>query len=189
MVRKALGIGVIGALAALMVVSLAMAQPGGGGAGGGGAAGGGGGGGGRGGGGMRGMMDPATMATNLLETLGITGDAAKAVQPKLEKVITLNMQVTVRGGFGRGGGRMGGGGGGGAAAAPETEVSKARAALQALLPPDNTTAKPEDITKALTAFRAAREKAKQELATAQAELKKVLTPAQEAQLVVMGQLE
>jgi Spy/CpxP family protein refolding chaperone len=184
MVRKALGIGGISALAALLVVSLATAQPGGGGAGGGGGRGGAGGGRMGGMGGMRG--DPAQMAGFMLERLGITGDAAKAVEPKLVKVLTLSRELNA-GGFGRMGGR--GRGGDGATTAPETEVSKARAALQALLPPDNTTAKPEDITKALTAYRAARQKAQADLTTAQADLKKVLTPAQEAQLVLMGQLE
>ncbi len=190
MVRKTLGIGVVGALAALMVVSLAMAQPGGGGGGGRGGPGGGMGGGGGFGGGMgggRGMMDPSARADNTLEQLNITGDAAKAIKPKLEKVFQLQQQVaTPRGGRG---GRMGGGmgGPGGGAAAPETEVSKARAALQTAV--ENTSAKPEDITKALTAYRAARQKAQAELTAAQADLKKVLTPAQEAQLVLQGVLE
>jgi hypothetical protein len=41
----------------------------------------------------------------------------------------------------------------------------------------------------LTAVRQAREKAKQELAVAQQDLKKILTLRQEAMLVEMGQLE
>jgi Spy/CpxP family protein refolding chaperone len=41
----------------------------------------------------------------------------------------------------------------------------------------------------LTALRAAREKARQELATAQEELRKILTPRQEALLVLMGYLQ
>ena len=193
MVRKAMGIGVISALAALMVVSLAMAQPGGGGAGGGGGrgmGGGGGMGGGMGGGG-RGMMDPSAQADNVLQQLNITGDAATALKPKLVKVIELQAEVaTPRGGRGgMGGGRMGGGGGmgGGAAAAPENDVTKARVALQTAL--TASPQKTEDITKALTAYRAARQKAQAELATAQADLKKVLTPTQEAELVLRGTLD
>ena len=188
MVRKAMGIGVIGALAALMVVSLAMAQPGGGGgaAGGGGGGGGGGrgGGGGGGGGGRMGGgrgMDAATV----LQNIGATAEEQKVLEPKLTKVITLNQQINMGGGRGR----MGGGGGGGAPAAPETEVSKARAALQALVAPDNTTAKADEITKALTAYRSARDKVEQELTLAQADLKKALTPRQEAQLVMMSLLK
>jgi hypothetical protein len=67
-----------------------------------------------------------------------------------------------------------------------TALDKATAQLRTTL--DNQSATPEDIKKQLTAVREAREKAKQELALAQADLTKILTVRQEAQLVLMGQL-
>ena len=67
-----------------------------------------------------------------------------------------------------------------------TALDKATAQLRSTL--DNQSAPPEDIKKQLTALREAREKAKQELAVAQADLIKILTVRQEAQLVLMGQL-
>jgi hypothetical protein len=190
MVRKAMGISVIGALAALMIVSLATAQPGGGGGGGGQ---GGPGGGGPGGGGGRGNFDPAQMRQMMeerfQEQLGVSAEEWKAIGPKVMKVWELNQQVAPMGrGMGRGGMGGGRGGMGGAMAGQQdTEVAKARAALSTVL--ENEQAKPEDITKALTAYRQARDKAKTELAAAQADLKKALTPKQEAQLVLTGQLE
>jgi Spy/CpxP family protein refolding chaperone len=68
-----------------------------------------------------------------------------------------------------------------------TAIEKLQDQLSTLL--ENESASPEEITKQLTALRAAREKARQELATAQEELRKVLTPRQEALLVLMGQLQ
>lgn len=54
---------------------------------------------------------------------------------------------------------------------------------------ENSSASPEEIKTQLTAVRQAREKAKQDLAAAQADLKKILTVRQEAVLVEMGQLD
>ena len=54
---------------------------------------------------------------------------------------------------------------------------------------ENASASPEEIKTQLTAVRQAREKAKSDLAMAQADLKKILTVRQEAVLVEMGQLE
>jgi Spy/CpxP family protein refolding chaperone len=180
MVRKALGVSVVVALAALMVVSLASAQPGAGGAGGGGGGRGAGGGGGRGagGGGGMGMGRGVTQ-----ESLGATDAEWKVLEPKVTKVQTLNGQLMMGGRGGRGRGAPD------AAPAAETDLQKAQTALRALVAPDNTTAKAEDITKALTALRAAREKAEGELTAAQADLKKVVTPKQEALLVLAGLLK
>jgi hypothetical protein len=187
MVRKALGIGVIGVLAALMVVSLASAQPGGGGAGGGGGRGAGGAGGaGGGGGGGRGMggMGRGGFGMVTQESLGATAEEWKVLEPKVTAVQTLNQQLSGRGGMRRGGQDTG------AAAPAETEVSKARTALMDLVGPNATgTPAPEAISKALTALRQARDKAKTALATAQADLKKVVTPKQEAILVLGGLLD
>jgi hypothetical protein len=68
----------------------------------------------------------------------------------------------------------------------QSPLDKALAQLRTTL--DNQSATPDDIKKQLTAVREAREKAKQDLAAAQAELVKILTVRQEALLVVMGQL-
>jgi hypothetical protein len=53
---------------------------------------------------------------------------------------------------------------------------------------DNPSTPPGDIKEQLTAVRIAREKARRELTDAQADLTKILTVRQEAQLVLMGQL-
>ena len=53
----------------------------------------------------------------------------------------------------------------------------------------NKSATTEEITKKLTALREAREKARAELQTAQKALKELVTPRQEAVLVVNGMLD
>jgi hypothetical protein len=54
---------------------------------------------------------------------------------------------------------------------------------------DNADAQASEITQKLTALRDARAKAKADLESAQKDLKDVLTPRQEAVLVVNGMLE
>jgi hypothetical protein len=113
----------------------------------------------------------------------------------------LNMQTMAgrgRGMMGMFGGRRGGPGGGqggdqgqqgqrrGGPGA-DTAVGKAMANLQTVL--QNQSSSNDDIKKALMAVRDARMKAQQELAAAQADLKKILSVRQEAVLVEMGQLE
>jgi hypothetical protein len=192
-------IGVAACVLALVVGGMSLAQQGGGG--------GGRRGGGQGGGGGRGF-DPAQfrqmMADQLKQRLGADDQAWKVMEPRVMKVVELNQQGMAgrgRGMFGMMGGRRGGQGGqGGAdnAGAPpqrrgsgpggeQTALDKAMAQLQTTL--ENQSASPDDIKKALTGVREAREKARQELATAQADLKKILSVRQEAVLVEMGQLE
>ena len=65
-------------------------------------------------------------------------------------------------------------------------MEKAQQELQTTL--QNTAATPDAIKKQLTVLRAAREKAKQDLAKAQQDLRQVLTLRQEATLVLMGML-
>ena len=60
-------------------------------------------------------------------------------------------------------------------------------ALQKALADD--TAKPEDIKAKLEAYRAALKKVNEQLKAAREELRKVLTPKQEAQLVLMSILD
>jgi hypothetical protein len=196
MVRKAISIGTVGCLVALVVAGLSMAQPQGRG------------GQGQGPGGQRGMrnMDPAQMQQmmeqRMQEQMGATAEEWKVLGPRVMKVMNLNRQVNSgMGGMFRMGGRRGGpqgdqagpggpGGPGGPrgpfAQGEPTEVDKASDALQTTL--ENTAATPDEVKTKLTALRAAKEKAKAELATAQQDLRQVLTLRQEAQLVLMGML-
>ncbi|UCG47776.1 MAG: hypothetical protein JSU94_20140 [Phycisphaerales bacterium] len=148
-------------------------------------------------------FDPARMREmmeqRLREQLGATESEWKVLGPRVMKVSELNRQVS---GFGRGGmfgmfaGRRGPGGGrtggpgGDRPGAPEreqTEIEKALDKLRTTL--ENTSAKPEEIKRDLTALRKAREKVKQQLAVAQKQLRQVVTVRQEAQLVMMGWLD
>lgn len=144
---------------------------------------------------MRQMMEQ-----RLREQLGATEQEWKVLGPRVMKVTELNRQTS---GFGRGGmmfgmrGQRGGPGGpggnrpgGGRPGAPDREltaVEKAQDQLRTVL--ENTSATPEQIKKELTALRTAREKAKQQLAAAQQELRAIITIRQEATLVMMGMLD
>lgn len=193
MARRTIGVGVVGALAALVIVSLATGQPGGGG----GAAGGGGGGGGGGAGFGGGNFDPAQfqqmMDDNNRQSMGATAEEWKVLGPKFNNVQTLTRSINGGGGMGmfgmrRGGaGGRGGRGGMGMMGGEPTALDKARDTLYTAL--DNTSATPEQLQQALKTFRDAKDKAKKELATAQADLKKTLTVKQEVTLVAMGLLD
>jgi len=188
--KQVVGIGIVACVVALVIGGLSIAQPPAGGQGG--------------PGGPGGQFDPAQMRQRMMERmkeqLGADDAAWKVLEPRLTKVMDLNRQAQ---GMGRGGmfGMMGGmrgqrggndAGGQGNRRGPQqdpatmTPVEKAQEQLRTTL--ENQSASPEEIKKNLTAFREAREKARQELATAQQELKKILTVRQEAQLVMMGQL-
>jgi len=194
MKKQVIVMGIVACVLALVIGGLSIAQPpAGGGQGGPGGP-----------GGPGGRFDPAQMrqmmAQRMKEQLGADDEAWKVLEPRLTKVMDLNRQAQ---GGGRGGmfGMMGGprgqrggndAGDQGARRGPQQDpatmspVDKASEQLRTTL--DNQSAPPEEIKKNLTALREAREKAKQELATAQQELKKILTVRQEAQLVMMGQL-
>lgn len=199
MQKKVMTIGVVATVLALMVGGLALAQQGGGGGGrqrgqGGGQ------------GGPGGNFDPAQMRQRMMdglkERLGADDAAWKVLEPRLTKVMDANRQV---GGGMRGGmmgmmrGQRGPGGPGGdqggqqadrrgrGPQGEQTAVDKAMTDLNTTL--QNSSASPEEIKTKLTAVRQAREKAKADLAAAQADLKKILTVRQEAVLVEMGQLE
>ncbi len=173
--------------------SVLVAQDGGGG--------GGGGGGGRqggGGGGGRGNFNPEEMRKQMTERikgeLAASDEDWKAIGPAVEKVMKLqqeNMMGRFGGGRGgRGGGPGGGGPGGGGDNAnrpPESEVQKAKNELNKLL--EDKGATNEDIKAKVAALRSAREKSKHDLSKAQADLKELLTPRQEAVLVNSGMLE
>jgi hypothetical protein len=187
--RKMITIGVVACALALIVGGLSIAQPPAGGN--------------RGAGGG-GRFDPAQMrqmmTQRMKEQLGVDDQAWKVMEPRLMKVMELNRQASGMGG--RGGMFFGGPRGqrpgsedrgpGNRPAAPgqqDRELSpldKATEQLRTTL--ENQSASPDEIKKQLTAVREAREKAKQELAVAQQELRQILTVRQEAQLVLMAQL-
>jgi hypothetical protein len=203
MQKKVVKLGVLACVLALMAAGLSIAQQAGGQ-----------GGGRRGGfggpgGGPGGNFDPAQfrqrMAERMKEQLGADDQAWKVIEPRLMKVMELNRQTQAggRGGmmamFGAMRGQRGGPGGpGGDQGGPQgmrgrgpqgepTAVEKAMAQLRTTL--QNQSASADEIKTALTNVRAAREKARQELAVAQQDLKKILTVRQEAILVEMGQLD
>jgi hypothetical protein len=161
---------------------------------------------------MQEMMDQ-----RMKEQLGIASDAEwKVFKPRLQKVQDLSRQVNAGGmmGFGRRGGFGGPGGFGnrgpgdragqdrGPGAGPgqdrgpgtrpgatEREVSAVEKAAQELQDVLMSEApKAADIKTKLTAYRAAKEKAKKDLAKAQQDLKEIVSVQQEAQLVLMGLL-
>ncbi len=157
------------------------------------------------------QFDPAQMRQmmeqRMQEMLGATAEEWKVLGPRVMKVQELARQ-SAGGGPGmmfgpmgrRGAGGPGAGGLGTAGPGSDrpggrgmamnrelTEVEKIQEELQTLL--ENTTATPEQIKQQVTKLRAAREKAKQELAKAQQDLRQVLTLRQEAQLILMGMLD
>jgi hypothetical protein len=188
--KQVVGIGIVACVVALVLGGLCIAQPPAGGQGG--------------RGGPGGQFDPAQMRQRMMdrmkEQLGADDASWKVLEPRLMKVMELSRQAD---GMGRGGmfGMMGGmrgqrggnnAGDQGGRQRPQrdpatmTPVEKAQEQLRTTL--ENQSAPPEEIKKNLTALREAREKARQELATAQQELKKILTVRQEALLVMMGQM-
>ncbi|MHC4495989.1 MAG: hypothetical protein ACYSYM_09215 [Planctomycetota bacterium] len=152
------------------------------------------------------QFDPARMRQmmeqRMREQLGATEQEWKVLGPRVTKVAELGRQAS---GFGRGGmmfgmgGRRGGPGGpggpggsrfGGRPGAPDREqsaVEKAQEQLRTVL--ENDSATPDQIKTQLTVLRTAKEKAKQQLAAAQQELREIITVRQEATLVMMGMLD
>jgi hypothetical protein len=161
---------------------------------------------------MGGMFDPAQIRQRMMdrtrERLGVKDDAEwKVIEPRLRKVMDLNQQALMSraqgmlgmfGGFGMfAGGRGGPGGANDSGQTPPargsgpngemTALDKAKAQLHTTLA--NPSAAPEEMKRALTAVREAVIKLQQDRATAQADLKKILTLRQESVLVDMGQLD
>lgn len=192
MQRRMITIGVAACVLALVIGGLCLAQPPQGGRQ-------------RGGdqGGQRPNFDPAQMqqrrAEFMKQQLGASDDEWKVIEPRLNKVIELNRDVMAagRGGmfFGRTRGGPGGdqaGRGGDRPRFPGQEnrqpsaVEKATETLSTTL--ENQSASPETIKQQLTALRAARTKAQNDLAAAQQELRQILSLRQEAVLVLNGTL-
>jgi hypothetical protein len=143
------------------------------------------------------------MQDRLKEQLGASDEEFKALEPKIEKVQTLQRQ-NMAGRFGGmfGGRNRGGGPGGNPQGGPATNnpgapgadpnaqtnpVADAANALRTAL--DNKDTSAADIKAKLEALRAAKAKNHEELVAAQKELKELLSQRQEAVLVQMGILE
>ncbi|MFH0965936.1 MAG: hypothetical protein V2A58_18205 [Planctomycetota bacterium] len=144
--------------------------------------------------GMGGGMDRGQMrqgfTDRIKQALEVTDEEWTALQPAVEKVITLARETSPFGGGMRPMMRRRPEGGGPEARQPEqpqSDVARAAEALQTML--ESQDAKPEDIKAKLTALREAREKARQELAMARQALRELLTQRQEARLVLMGILD
>ena len=118
--------------------------------------------------------------------LAVTEDEWKVLQPKIDKISTLNRDLRA-GLFGGGRGGRGGRGGATANATPASDVEQKLQALRTAL--ENKDTKAEEITQKVKDLRAAREKVKADLVKAQAELRELLTPRQEAFLLTMGTLD
>lgn len=135
----------------------------------------------------RGGFDPARMREMMVERikeqLAPTDEEWGVIKPKLEKVMETRFQQLVGGfgGFGRRGGPDG------EEREPRNDMERASRDLRRTL--DDTGAAPETIASKLQAVRDARAKAQAEVKAAQEDLQSVLTPRQEAVLVVNGMLE
>jgi Spy/CpxP family protein refolding chaperone len=138
-----------------------------------------------------GNFDPAQFRQQfedrVKEQLGASDDEWKVIQPKLTKVFDAQRasRGSMRGMFGRNRDR-----GGDTSSTDNTNRSPleiAQRELQQVL--DNKDSTADQITAKLKALREARDKARAELASAQKDLKEILTPRQEAVLVNMSMLD
>ncbi|MGD2174589.1 MAG: hypothetical protein PVJ27_04230 [Candidatus Brocadiaceae bacterium] len=148
----------------------------------------------------RGRFDPERfqqmMMERMREALGAGEEEWEVIGPRLEKVMALQ-RATRPGRAAMGmmfGGRRGRPGGGAEERArPEeaeeeqTPLQEASDDLQTALADESTP--PAQVQQKLTAYRAAREQALQELDRAQEKLREVLSVRQEARLVLMGMLD
>jgi hypothetical protein len=134
-------------------------------------------------------------ATEMKEALGATDEEFKALQPKIEKVQTLQRQNFAFGGRrgfggGPGGGAPGGGNNPATPTAPPTNTNPVQTASTELGNTlNNKDATAADIKAKLDALRAAKAKNREEIVKAQNELKELLSQRQEAVLVTRGVLE
>jgi len=120
------------------------------------------------------------MLSRLKEELGCTDEEWTLVQPRLEKVMTLQFsQMSSRM-------RMGGPRGGPMRMNEQSNQPEAAAVRKAV---DDKGTKSEDIQKKVEALRAARKKQLAELDAARAQLREILTPRQEAALILNGILD
>jgi len=164
--RRCVLTGIVGAVAAAVAaLSLAVAQEGG-----------------EGGGARR--RDPEGMRQRYMdrakEAVSPTDEEWAKLEDPASKTVSLTMQPGVSGGMRLWGRR------GGAEAEPQSDVAKAAAELQAAV---DSGAAAGEISAKLAAYRTARDAARAELAAARETLKAMVTPTQEAALVLAGVLE
>ena len=141
--------------------------------------------------GQRGNFDPAEWQKRMMERfkeqLKAPDDEWAVIQPKLEKVMTAQREARAGGMFGGRGGRGGPGGPGGDQQQDTSALGVASRELRTALENENTSG--EELDKKLAAFREARAKAQANLEAARKDLKEILSPRQEASLVMIGILE
>jgi hypothetical protein len=136
-------------------------------------------------------FDPAAfreqIETRVKEELAASDDEWKIIQPKLEKV--FDARRAGGGGFFGGGfrGSSDRGSSDRSSDRPRSAVEEAQRDLEKTL--ENKSASADEIKSKIQALREARDKAKHELASAQKDLKDVLTQRQEAFLVMRGFLD
>lgn len=136
------------------------------------------------------QWDPEQMRQRMLdrikESLAPSDEEWKVLQPKIESVQKLAMQARTGGGamFGR---RRNNNAPPPENAAPKTDLEKKVQELQTLI--DNKESDPKVMKTKMQEVRDVRDKAKVDLKKAQEDLRELLTPKQEAQLMLMGMLE
>jgi len=135
-------------------------------------------------------MDPQQMRQRMMdrmrEQLQASEDEWAVLQPRIERI--NEAQRATRGGGWGGAQRRGRGGDDQqqASQGPQTPVAQASQALRQAI--DNN-ASADEIVQKLEAYRAARQQAEAELKAAQDDLRELVTPRQEAVLVMLGILE
>jgi hypothetical protein len=146
------------------------------------------------GGRQRGNFDPAQMRERYMnqikEQLASPDDEWKLIQPKLEKVLTAQRDTRSSRGFGNRGGRTRGGNNGDNQNnnnQPQSAVAQASEDLRKAV--EDKGSSPEELTKKIATLREAREKAKADLASAQKDLRELLSARQEATLISNGILD
>jgi chromosome segregation ATPase len=139
----------------------------------------------------RGGFDPAQWRQDRLDRmkdeLGAKDDEWQVLQPKVEKIMKLQMESfasRLSGRRDRGSDR---GSDRGRSEMADSAVGKASADLRSAL--DDKSIAPEEIAKRLATLRQARESVKQEMAKAQQEVKELLSQRQEAVMVMNGMLD
>jgi hypothetical protein len=151
------------------------------------------------GGGQGFQIDPTQIRQMVLgyvqTNVGFTDEEWKAIEPRIWKVLALQVD-TGTGGLGAVANTGRGGRGGGTvntfvmqlfSNGKPTQAMKLRQDLQALV--EKTDASPQELTVKLAEYRDAVAKAKVELTTAQEDLRSLLTYRQEAILIQMGFLD
>jgi hypothetical protein len=145
-------------------------------------------------GGGRRNFDPAQfqkmITDRLKEAMAVSDEDWAAIEPRIEKVMTVQRDAGGGGmGFGRLLGFGGPGGFGGQAEEDESKLSPIALAAKKLQTAIDANSGPDELAAKMAAYRDAQAKARQQLADARASLKEVLTHKQEAVLLMVGILD